>query len=55
MWQRLNGWKKDTRNRIYPETNKAVQRKARAAKRAYLEDLADEAEEAARKEEQGKI
>ena len=39
----------------YQEANKAVQRKARADKRAYLEDLANQAEYAAKKGEQGKV
>lgn len=46
---------KEKYRKQYQETNKAVWRKARADKRAYLEDLASQAEEAARKGEQGKV
>ena len=46
---------KEIYRKQYQETNKAVRRKARADKQAYLEDLASQAEEAARKGEQGKV
>lgn len=46
---------KEKYRKQYQETNKVVRRKARADKRAYLENLASQAEEAARKGEQGKV
>ncbi|PIK44249.1 putative pendrin-like [Apostichopus japonicus] len=39
----------------YREANKAVKTKTRADKRAFVEDLANQAEEAANKREQGKV
>ena len=39
----------------YREANKAVKTKTRADKRAFVEDLANQAEEAAIKGEQGKV
>ncbi|XP_055518546.1 craniofacial development protein 2-like [Leucoraja erinacea] len=48
-------WLQERYKMQYQEANKAVQRKARAEKRGYLEDLTNQAEDAAKKREQGKV
>ena len=46
---------KDRYKKQYREANKAVKRKSRADKRAYMEELGNQAEEAASKGDQGKL
>ena len=46
---------KDRYKKQYQEANKAVKKKSRADKRAYMEELGNQAEEAANKGEQGKL